>query len=128
MPTHQWVKVGPGAGAGLLMGRVGFWALCLQEPGISGLVLDFWFVGPSSLQRSEVSTSSTFVELVGTVLPRQDNANDKCLMVKETTPVKNGCKERALGHLVNYPYVGGRSEVSAAPFLRTIKPLPGLTT
>lgn len=49
-------------------------------------------------------------------------------MVKETNPVKNGCKERALGHLVNYPYVGGRSEVSATPFLRTIKPLPGLNT
>ena len=47
--------------------------------------------------------------MVGTVLPWPD---DKCLMVKETKPVKNGCKERALGHLVNYPYVGGRSEVS----------------
>ena len=44
VPTHQWVKLGPGASAGPLAGRSRTWVLWLLGPGIPELVLYCWWM------------------------------------------------------------------------------------
>ena len=42
VPTHQWVKLGPGTSANPLVGRTRSWGLWLQGRGVPKLMSGHW--------------------------------------------------------------------------------------
>lgn len=52
----------------------------------------------------------------GTVLSMAGQRYDKCLMVTETNPAKNGCDRRTVGHLMSAPWMGGEWQPGSCSF------------